>query len=62
MNVNFFFSPLIRTEFLQKWFYVLPEVAYENIHAAYLYNCNNWVREYTKFHDRLLAPIKVLTN
>ncbi|XP_021921694.1 neurofibromin isoform X3 [Zootermopsis nevadensis] len=47
-----------RTEFLQKWFYVLPEVAYENIHAAYLYNCNNWVREYTKFHDRLLAPIK----
>ncbi|XP_068081132.1 neurofibromin [Anabrus simplex] len=47
-----------RTEFLQKWFYVLPEVAYENIHAAYIYNCNSWVREYTKFHDRILAPLK----
>ncbi|XP_063221250.1 neurofibromin isoform X2 [Bacillus rossius redtenbacheri] len=47
-----------RTEFLQKWFYVLPEVAYENIHAAYIYNCNGWVREYTKFHDRILAPLR----
>ncbi|XP_008206010.1 neurofibromin isoform X2 [Nasonia vitripennis] len=47
-----------RTEFLQKWFYVLPEVAYENIHAAYIYNCNSWVREYTKYHDRILAPLK----
>lgn len=47
-----------RTEFLQKWFHVLPEVAYENIHAAYIYNCDNWVREYTKFHDRILAPLK----
>lgn len=48
-----------RTEFLQKWFYVLPVVAYENIHASYIYNCNSWVREYTKFHDRILVPIKV---
>ena len=47
-----------RTEFLQKWFVVLPQVAYENIHAAYLYNCNSWVREYTKFHDRILMPLK----
>ncbi|KAK9758709.1 GTPase-activator protein for Ras-like GTPase [Popillia japonica] len=47
-----------RTEFLQKWFYVLPEVAYDNIHFAYIYNCNSWVREYTKFHDRILAPLK----
>ncbi|XP_044742019.1 neurofibromin [Chrysoperla carnea] len=47
-----------RTEFLQKWFYVLPEVAYDNIHACYIYNCNSWVREYTKFHDRILAPLK----
>lgn len=51
---------IFRTEFLQKWFYVLPEVAYENIHACYIYNCNSWVREYTKFHDRMLAPIKVM--
>ena len=47
-----------RTEFLQKWFVVLPQVAYENIHAAYLYNCNSWVREYTKFHDRTLSPLR----
>lgn len=47
-----------RTEFLQKWFYVLPEVAYVNIHAAYIYNCNSWVREYTKFHDRILVPLR----
>lgn len=47
-----------RTEFLQKWFHVLPEVAYENIHAAYIYNCDNWVREFTKYHDRILAPLK----
>ncbi|XP_042235752.1 neurofibromin-like isoform X1 [Homarus americanus] len=47
-----------RTEFLQKWFVVLPEVAYENIHAAYIYNGNSWVREYTKYHDRILAPLK----
>ncbi|XP_022248395.1 neurofibromin-like, partial [Limulus polyphemus] len=45
-----------RTEFLQKWFVVLPPVAYEKIQATYIYNCNSWVREYTKFHDRILAP------
>ncbi|EFN88549.1 Neurofibromin [Harpegnathos saltator] len=47
-----------RTEFLQKWFYVLPEVAYENVHAAYIYNCNSWLREYAKCNDRILAPLK----
>ncbi|XP_037071704.1 neurofibromin-like [Pollicipes pollicipes] len=47
-----------RTEFLQKWFVVLPQVAYENIHWAYIYNANSWVREYTKYHDRILAPLK----
>ncbi len=52
---NPFFS---RTEFLQKWFVVLPNVAYENITQAYLYNCNTWVREYTKFHERILMPLK----
>lgn len=48
-----------RTEFLSKWFHVLPAVAYVNIHAAYIYNCNTWVREYTKYHDRIFAPLKV---
>ncbi|KAL0113512.1 hypothetical protein PUN28_012574 [Cardiocondyla obscurior] len=47
-----------RTEFLQKWFYVLPKAAYENLHAVYIYNCNNWVREFTKYHDSILAPLK----
>jgi len=47
-----------RAEFLQKWFYILPEVAYENLHAVYVYNCNNWVREYTKFYESILAPLK----
>ncbi|XP_025987354.2 neurofibromin isoform X2 [Solenopsis invicta] len=47
-----------RSEFLQKWFYVLPGAAYENLHAVYIYNCNNWIREYTKYHDSILAPLK----
>ncbi|XP_075988640.1 neurofibromin 1 isoform X4 [Anticarsia gemmatalis] len=47
-----------RTDFLQKWFTVLPEVAYINIHACYIYNCNSWVREYTKFHEVILAPLR----
>ncbi|CAG4978457.1 unnamed protein product [Colias eurytheme] len=48
----------IRTDFLQKWFTVLPEVAYTNIQACYIYNCNGWVREYTKFHETILAPLR----
>lgn len=47
-----------RTEFLQKWFHVLPAVINENINTVYIYNCNTWVREYTKYHDRILQPIK----
>lgn len=47
-----------RTEFLQKWFCVMPQVAYENLKAVYIYNCNSWVREYTKFHDRILQSLK----
>lgn len=47
-----------RTEFLQKWFYVLPDVTYNNVNCIYVYNCNSWVREYTKFHDRIMAPLK----
>lgn len=47
-----------RTEFLQKWFVVLPEVAYEKIVASYIYNSNSWVREYSKYHERILAPLR----
>ena len=57
-SIFFLHTYRFRTEFLQKWFVVLPQVAYENIHAAYLYNCNSWVREYTKFHDRTLSPLR----
>ncbi|XP_071054810.1 neurofibromin isoform X2 [Onthophagus taurus] len=51
-----------RTEYLQKWFYVLPELAYQNLHAAYVYNCNSWVREYTKYHDRILNPLRTVNR
>ncbi|ESO97611.1 hypothetical protein LOTGIDRAFT_104331 [Lottia gigantea] len=47
-----------RTEFLSKWFVVMPESVYQNIVAAYIYNCNSWVREYTKYHDRILNPLR----
>ena len=47
-----------RTEFLQKWFVVLPPVAFEQVNTVYIYNCNSWVREYTKFHERILMPLK----
>ena len=47
-----------RTEFLQKWFVVLPSIAFEKINNIYIYNCNSWVREYTRFHDRILSPIR----
>ncbi|XP_030756453.1 neurofibromin isoform X2 [Sitophilus oryzae] len=46
------------TECLQRWFSVLPIGAIENIYAVYIYNCNSWVREYTKYHDRILYSIK----
>ena len=30
----------------------------QRLHATYVLNVNSWVREYTKYHDRILAPIK----
>lgn len=47
-----------RTEFLQKWFVVLPPVAFEKVNMVYIYNCNSWVKEYTRFHERILLPLK----
>ena len=47
-----------RTELLSKWFCCLPEGIAEKLQAAYIINVNTWVREYTKYHDRILAPIK----
>ncbi len=47
-----------RTELLSKWFCCLPEGISERIQVAYVINVNTWVREYTKYHDRLLASVK----
>ncbi len=47
-----------RTEFLQKWFVVLPRSAWEHVNCVYVYNCNSWVREYTRFHQRILLSLK----
>ena len=40
----------------------MPEVVYQNISQAYIYNCNSWVREYTKYHERILVPLRVSTT
>jgi len=47
-----------RTEFLQKWFHVFPMAMREMASTVYICNCNTWVREYTKYHDRILMPLK----
>ena len=47
-----------RTELLSKWFCCLPDGISERIQCAYIINVNTWVREYTKYHDRILATIK----
>ena len=47
-----------RQEFLQKWFVVLPEPAYDKIASCYIYNCNSWVREFTKCHESTLNSLK----
>lgn len=40
-----------RKEVLRKLFMVLPEAVSDRIKACYVYNCNSWVKEYTKYHD-----------
>lgn len=51
-------SNRFKTDFLSKWFVVFPGFAYENVSAVFIYNCNSWVREYTKYHERLLTGLK----
>ncbi|XP_068124580.1 neurofibromin isoform X2 [Hyperolius riggenbachi] len=51
-------SNRFKTDFLSKWFVVFPGFAYDNVAAVYIYNCNSWVREYTKYHERLLTGLK----
>uniref|UniRef100_A0A915KNP1 Neurofibromin n=1 Tax=Romanomermis culicivorax TaxID=13658 RepID=A0A915KNP1_ROMCU len=47
-----------RTEMLQKWFVRLSDIFYRHLIAVYIYNCNSWIREYTRFHERLLNHLK----
>ncbi|KAK2488647.1 hypothetical protein MC885_008821, partial [Smutsia gigantea] len=51
-------SNRFKTDFLSKWFVVFPGFAYDNVSAVYIYNCDSWVREYTKYHERLLTGLK----
>ena len=51
-------SNRFKTDFLSKWFVVFPGFAYENVAGVFVYNCNTWVREYTKYHERLLTGLK----
>ena len=37
----------------------MPDIVRQNIYQAYVYNCNSWVREYTKYHEKLLVELKV---
>ncbi|CAL8098834.1 unnamed protein product [Calicophoron daubneyi] len=47
-----------KNDLLNKWASILGPVLRELLAAAYIYNCNSWIREYTKIHDRFFAPIK----
>ncbi|XP_002734096.2 neurofibromin-like, partial [Saccoglossus kowalevskii] len=47
-----------KTDFLSKWFMVFPTFAFHNVFAAYIYNCNTWLREYTKYHEIILLCLK----
>ncbi|KAH8860712.1 Neurofibromin [Schistosoma japonicum] len=51
-----------KNDLLNKWASIIGPVLREYLVAAYIYNCNSWVREYTKMHDRFFSPIKVCTN
>ena len=58
----YLYNLALQTEFLSKWFVVMPEIVYQNIHMAYIYNCNSWVREYSKYHEKLLPLLRVSTR
>ncbi|KHJ47392.1 GTPase-activator protein [Trichuris suis] len=47
-----------RTDLLSKWFVVISQSVQQSVAAVYLCNCNSWVREYTRFHDRLFSTLK----
>ena len=39
---------------------VVPDGAVKNLMAAYLYNCSSTLRQYAKYNERHLSPLKVL--
>lgn len=47
-----------RTELLSKWFCCLPESLADRLQNVYVLNLNTWVREYTKYHERILLSLK----
>uniref|UniRef100_A0A5S6QDW1 Ras-GAP domain-containing protein n=1 Tax=Trichuris muris TaxID=70415 RepID=A0A5S6QDW1_TRIMR len=47
-----------RTDLLTKWFAIISHSVQQRIAAVYLCNCNSWVQEYTRFHDRLFSNLK----
>ena len=51
-----------KTEFLQKAMIVLPDIMFHNLAYAYVINFNSWLREYVKYHERLLVGLKVGTS
>lgn len=38
---------------------VVPDGAVKNLMAAYLYNCSSTLRQYAKYNERHLSPLKV---
>ena len=44
---------------VQKILRVVPNGAEKTLTAAYLYNCSGSLRQYAKYNERHLAPLKV---
>ncbi|EDV22626.1 uncharacterized protein TRIADDRAFT_59057 [Trichoplax adhaerens] len=48
----------LKGNFISKWFHVFPNQATDNLQAVYIYNCNKWVRNYVKYHERVFQRVK----
>ncbi|KAL3318538.1 hypothetical protein Ciccas_002793 [Cichlidogyrus casuarinus] len=46
------------TEMLTRWTNIVGPILQDWLVAAYIYNCNSWVREYTKLRERFLTTLK----
>jgi neurofibromin 1 len=47
-----------KTDHLSKYFICILDCFYYNLQACHIYNWNSWVREYPKYHHRILSTIK----